>query len=90
MKKIEERDWYKKAEAQYNEMARAWNKLPGSKLLYPKDKFKITYCYHTKSERRAAMAWVEYLDGSRAKELITPLTCDKCGYPYPGAYDDVE
>lgn len=32
------------AERAYNEGARMWNSLPGPKLVWPEDKFKVVYC----------------------------------------------
>jgi hypothetical protein len=90
MKKLEEREWYKKAEKAYNEGAKIWNSLPGSKLIWPQDRFKITYCYHSLKDRVPVIDWVEYPSGERKREIVQPMTCNLCGYPYPGVYDDVE
>lgn len=69
-------DWRKEAERQYNEGAKLWNKLPGHKLLFPKDKFRVSYCYHAKAIRVLNHNKVGGID-----------TCKECGYPVPGSYD---
>ena len=73
--KVQEQDWYKKAEANYNRMASEWNKLPGSKLYKDKDRFTITYCYHKPENRIIAV-------DKKGRQY-----CSKCGYCLPFAYD---
>lgn len=75
MSSIEEKDWYKKAKANYERMAGEWNKLPGSKLYKDKDAFRITYCYHKPQNR-------EMVQPSKG-----PPYCNRCGYCIPHAYD---
>jgi len=75
MTRVQEQDWYKKAEANYNRMAAEWNKLPGSKLYKDKDRFKITYCYHKLENRTLEQSKKGY------------QYCSGCGYPIPHAYD---
>jgi len=75
MTKVQEKDWYKKAEADYNRMARLWNTLPGSKLYKDKDKFTITYCYHKPGNR------------IMAEDKNGRPFCSRCGYHLPFAYD---
>ena len=61
----------------YNKGARLWNELPGSKLTWPEDKFKISYCECTKKHEALPK---EYADG-------TVHTCKGCGLPYKGEWD---
>lgn len=56
----------KQWEADYNEMARVWNSLPGSKLKWPEDKFKVHYCT-CKREHRTT-------------ETKYGLACQGCGF----------
>lgn len=73
--KVDQKDWYKKAEAGYAAMAKVWNSLPGDKLYKDKDCFKISYCYHKAETRETAKLknGIEY--------------CKACGYPPPYGYD---
>lgn len=80
---IKERKWYKDSEAAYNEMARVWNSLPGNRLVYPKDKFEIKYCYHPKREQ-------ERKEIDRDGKPIPVPYCNACGLPLPGAYDNFD
>lgn len=68
-------------------MAKVWNSLPGPRLTFPEDKFKVKYCYHTKKEREPIVRW-EYAGTHLARQIpVEPLVCKHCGFPYPGYYD---
>lgn len=76
--KVQDKPWYKKAEANYNRMAGEWNKLGGENKLYKdRDRFSIKYCYHKPDNRE--MVYPEN----------RPPYCSKCGYCLPFAYDGV-
>lgn len=47
---MNKKELYKKWEEAYNQSARAWNSLPGLKLIYPQDRFIIIYCKCRHSE----------------------------------------
>lgn len=75
------KDIIKQGVLEYNAGVRAWNALPGKKLVWPKDKFKITYCDCKKPGT--------IMDIKVGKEKsLTVKTCKKCGYPLPGEWDD--
>lgn len=91
MQKANEKDWYKKWEALYNEGAKVFNSLPGEKLVWPRDRFNIKYCYHKSFEREPVQKWEQFDDGNggtfSARVTVKPPCCKHCGLPYPGSYD---
>lgn len=67
---------------QYNEAAKMWNSLPGPRLIWPKDKFAIKYCYCPGSDSKKKLV-------PDAKLGTHPVkVCWTCGYPLKGEYDD--
>lgn len=72
----------KRAMLAYNEGAKMWNSLPGPRLIWPKDKFAIKYCYCPGPDSK--------------KKLVTGLVvagkpfkcCFTCGFPLKGEWDD--
>lgn len=70
-------------EKRYNSSARMWNSIPGERLEYPRDAFKIKY--HHKDY------CPEPVNGHKRGDLVLdflPLkVCYNCGLPYKGEYD---
>lgn len=69
----------KKAVLDYNADAKLWNSLPGKKLLWPQDKFKIVYC-----DCRKPGVTIENLVG---EARLVVKCCKKCGLPFTGEWD---
>jgi len=76
MVRVQKKQWYKKAEVNYNAMAKEWNKTPGEKLYKSKDRFNISYCYHKAENRKMVQG-----KGGVSR-------CNSCGYCIPFAYDN--
>lgn len=72
---MDKKETIKQAVLDYNAMAKVWNSLPGNKLIWPKDKFKIRYCGCEVVRR------VEEYGKHKIK------TCYACGYPLAGEWD---
>lgn len=62
------------AEANYNLAAKMWNEFPGEKLMYPRDKFVVKYCYCTKAAQRPVV---------RGKNASRWPYCKQCGFALP-------
>ncbi len=67
---------------EYNEGAKLWNSLRGQRLVWPKDKFKVTYCYCPGAESKKKLVRDAMLGTHPVK------VCFTCGYPLKGEYTD--
>lgn len=81
--KVEQKEWYRLAKEDYNAMAKLWNSLPGKKLIWPKDRFGIQYCYHKSPPDGLVSEGLEIF-----KNIPFIPVCKACGLPRPQAYDD--
>lgn len=72
----------KEAMLQYSEGAKLWNSLPGPRLTWPEDKFRIKECYCEKGQSKPVT------DVDRFGMMVKFAYCERCGYALPGAYKD--
>ncbi len=73
----------KESENNYNVMAREWNKLPGVRLVYPRDKFRIKY----HDPKWCPEPTRGHKKGDLVQDLLPLRVCYNCGYPYKGTYE---
>jgi hypothetical protein len=67
---------------QYNESAKMWNSAPGPRLVWPRDKFAIKYCYCPGPDSSKKLVRDLVVAGKPFK------CCFDCGFPLKGAWDD--